>query len=214
MSSGLDLVNITFTYNNGRKLFDNYSYRQPQGNIALWSGPSGYGKSTLAQIAVGHLEPDSGKTLWNGKELDEPGPDRFYVGTENDLFSWKKLRDQFAFLEKNVNYDRLLPLTEVEKMAEKLEIKDLFNNYPSQISTGEMRRFQLLRSLMINSELMIFDETFSALDRRLKNRIFPQLVEYWKARRNTVIIISHESDTNFNYRFDQLVDFSDFPNDK
>ena len=208
MSLFLEIKNLSYKYSNQKTLFADFNYSQDVNTKALWTGPSGCGKSTLAQLIAGHLPVQSGELNFFGHHLAQPSLDCFYVGPENDLFQWKTLLKQFLFLEQQIKYSRKLSLSQVQLWAEKLEIENLLNKYPAQLSTGEMRRFQILRTLFLNSKSVIFDETFGALDGKLKDRIMPRLSDFWNEHQTNVIIISHEADKIFNFKFDLIRDFT------
>lgn len=210
MSLFLQIKNLTYQYNATNLVFKNISFSQNAGANSLWVGPSGFGKSTMAQMIAGHLAVQKGEILLFGRQVSKPSLDCFYVGPENDLFLWKTLRQQFLFLDKKVTYNRKLLINDVENWAQELEIENLLDAHPTQLSTGQMRRFQILRTLFLNSSSVIFDETFSALDLKLKNRILPRLQNFWKTNGTSVVIISHETDKTFDLNFESVLDFSEF----
>ncbi|MBY0555182.1 ATP-binding cassette domain-containing protein [bacterium] len=205
-----EVENITFFHKN-QKVLSDITVVHKQGDIGLWLGPSGGGKTSLAKIICSHLKVSSGQVLIHGKGVTTPSLDRLYVCHENDLFMWQTLQQHINFLLKNVNIPNPPEMSEINKWAEMLEVSHLLKKYSSHISMGEARRFQILRSLILRSNLVIFDEIFSALDAKLKQRIMPKLLEIWKSKNASVVIISHESDQNFNISFDQTLDFSLLP---
>lgn len=213
--NAFEVKNITFSHKD-QKILSNLNVAHPKGHVALWLGPSGGGKTSLAKIICSHLKVNSGELLINGQTVNSADLNRLYVCHENDLFIWQTLQVHINFLLKNINIKDAPSMEQIKQWAEMLEISELMNKYPSQISMGQARRFQILRSLILKSELVIFDETFSALDNKLKMRIMPKLFDLWKNKKTSVVIISHESDKNFNIVFDQIVDFSElsFLNDK
>ncbi|MGZ3690720.1 MAG: ATP-binding cassette domain-containing protein [Pseudobdellovibrio sp.] len=208
MNLFLEIKNLNYSYSNQNVLFENFNYSQGVGTKSLWIGPSGCGKSTLAQLIAGHLPNQAGEVCLFGTHLKRPSLDCFYVGPDNDLFQWRTLEQQFSFLNRQIQYERKLDFSKVRHWAEELEVGHLLSKYPSQISTGEMRRFQILRTLFINSRAVIFDETFGALDGKLKDRIMPRLSRFWNDQQTNVIIISHEADKIFNFKFDLVHDFN------
>lgn len=213
--NAFEVKNITFSHND-QKILSNLNIAHAKGNVALWLGPSGGGKTSLAKIICSHLKISNGELLINGSGVNSASLDRLYVCHENDLFVWQTLQQHINFLLKHVSIKDAPSQDQINTWAEMLEIGELLNKYPSQISMGQARRFQILRSLILKAELVIFDETFSALDSKLKLRIMPKLFDLWKNKKTSVVIISHESDKNFNIAFDQILDFSELPflNDK
>lgn len=208
--NAFEVKNITF-FHKDQKVLSDMSVAHRQGDLGLWLGPSGGGKTSLAKIICSHLKVNSGQVLIQGKGVTAPSLDRLYVCHENDLFMWQTLQQHINFLLKNVNIPNPPGISEISQWADMLEVSHLLQKYSSKISMGEARRFQILRSLILRSNLVVFDETFSALDGKLKQRIMPKLQEIWKSNNTSVVIISHESDKNFNIRFDQTLDFSLLP---
>ena len=176
--------------------------------MVLWSGPSGGGKSSLAKIICSHLKINGGELKFFTKQDSPPSLERLYVCHENDLFEWQSFNKHIKFLLSNVKISNPLTLAEIQNYSELLEVGHLLHMYPSQISMGETRRFQILRSLILKSEFVVFDESFAALDSELKKRLMPKLLDIWKKHKTTVVIISHEADKNFNVSFDQALDFT------
>ncbi len=215
MNKVFEIKNLKFNYNH-QQIFNNLSLTQNRSDIVLWAGPSGSGKSSLAKIICSHLTAPSGELKVFNTTPAKASLDRLYVCHENDLFQWQTLEEHIHFLIQNLVPLKNITQAEVDIFTDILEIKDLMKKYPSQISMGEIRRFQILRSLILKSKFVVFDETFSALDSKLKNRIMPKLLQIWKSAAISVIIISHETDTSFNIKFDQHLDFQtlDFATDK
>ncbi|MEQ1722246.1 MAG: ATP-binding cassette domain-containing protein [Pseudobdellovibrio sp.] len=205
--NAFEVKNISFLYKD-KKVINNFSLTQKIGDVVLWSGPSGGGKTSLAKIICSHLKINSGEIKFFDKESLSPALSKLYVCHENDLFEWQTFSQHIKFLLNNVKIASPLTAVEIQKYSELLEISHLMNMYPSQISMGETRRFQILRSLILKSDFIVFDETFAALDSELKKRLMPKLLEIWKKHKTTVVIISHEADKNFNVTFDQALDFS------
>ena len=177
-----------------------------EGDISLWFGPSGCGKSSLAKLITGQLSDFQGQLLFSGVQVAGAALDRFYVCHENDLFLWQTLNEHIDFITENTK--QFATESEIAEFVRVLEIEHLLGRYPRSFSMGETRRAQILRSLILKPKLTIFDETFSALDLKLKNRIMPELQKIWKRQKATVIIITHESEKDFNISVDQARDFS------
>lgn len=213
MINSFELKNISFSHKE-QKIINRLNLSHKHGDIALWVGPSGGGKSSLAKIICSHLKATAGELKIFGQNVQKAGLDRLYVGHENDLFQWQTFEKHIQFLFAHRYSKKFATEDEIRQYAQMLEIQTLLKKYPSQISMGEARRFQILRALLLKSEIVIFDETFSALDAQLKQRIMPRLNEIWKKNKTSVVIISHESDKNHILVFNQILDFSTFSKDK
>lgn len=189
-----------------RVLFKDLALTHGSGEVALWFGPSGCGKSSLAKAITGQVVSWTGALEFLGAQVHGYSIDRLYVGHDNDLFLWQTVRQHFHFL--NENTDLNISDSDLRRFAEVLEVETLLGRFPKNLSMGETRRIQILRSLLLNSKFVVFDETFSALDVQLKKRILPKLLQIWKHQQTSVVIISHESEKDFNIPLDRTIDFS------
>lgn len=206
MSNEFLCSNLSFSYKK-KIVFNKFNLNLDAGTLNFWTGPSGSGKSTLAKIICGHCLPESGAITILNKVNPKPSLNRLYIGHENDLFFWQTLRQHFELLKNNSILKSNMNYNTIEDFAKKLQIEHLLNKFPSQISMGEIRRFQILRSIVISPDLIIFDETFSALDLNLKDQILIFLQDFWKKNGSTVVIISHEKAESFNINFDRILKF-------
>lgn len=196
--------NLKFRFNKSL-IFSDLTISQNESQIALWQGPSGVGKSTLALLVCGHLKPYSGH-IECLNHLAKPQKDVFYVSHENDLFSWLTLESQINFLKKEFQATDPISESYVQEILELLEVDHLLNSYPSEMSMGQIRRVQLLRPLILKSKIIFLDETLSSLDQNLKKKIFSNLKLIWSEQNTTVVVISHEEPQDF--QFDVKWNFS------
>ena len=206
-----EIKNLSYSYAE-KKIFSNINLSQKKGDIVLWSGDSGIGKSTLAKILTGHIPAFTQSIYVLDSVLTRPRPECLYVCHENDLFPWQTMRQHLDFLQKNLPHLSLADSKKTAFYSEVLELQGLLDKYPSQISMGQARRLQILRSLVLECQFVIFDETFSALDSKLKERLFPQLFRIWKKNETSIIIISHDSIDHLTV--DQTIDFSLLVNER
>ncbi|MCH5138984.1 ATP-binding cassette domain-containing protein, partial [Clostridiaceae bacterium UIB06] len=134
------------------------------GEFVCVLGPSGCGKSTLLNIIAGFEKPTSGRVILEGKEVNSPGPDRAVVFQENALFPWLKVIDNVEFgmkvagVPKDVRRERALKYL---KMMNLTRFKDAF---VSELSGGMKQRVSIARALCLDSNILLMDEPFSALD--------------------------------------------------
>jgi phospholipid/cholesterol/gamma-HCH transport system ATP-binding protein len=172
-----------------------------KGEITTIIGKSGMGKSVLLKHIIGLLHPDSGRVLYQGRPLLKMKRDeqRLFKKKVSYVFQGNALFDSMTIYE-NV----AMPLVEKtnlshkeiqEKVRAKLEQLDLFkieDKYPSQISGGMKKRVALARALVIDPEIILFDEPTTGLDPIRKHAVHHMLSDYQKRYGFTGIIVSHE----------------------
>ncbi len=154
-------------------------------------GPSGCGKSTLLNIIAGLEKPTEGKVFLNGREVLSPGPDRVVMFQESALFPWLKVIDNVEFgmkirgVPKKERNERALKYL---KMVHLTKFKDV---YVHQLSGGMKQRVALARALTLDSEVLLMDEPFAALDSQTKNILLLELQRIWWETKKTIIFVTH-----------------------
>jgi len=194
---------LSFRYQqNGRPVLDGCSLMIYPGDRILLEGPSGGGKSTLASLLTGLRKPDTGSLLlW--------GFDRQILGSEE----WRRhvvmapqFQENYVFSETfafNLLMGRRWPpkdedLQDAEKICRKLGLGELLDRMPSgfqqmlgesgwQLSHGERSRLFIARTLLQNADLLVFDESFGALDPENLKRSLQCVLDEAK----TLIVIAH-----------------------
>lgn len=158
-------------------------------------GPSGAGKSTLLSIIAGFERPQSGRVLWDGRDLTPMPPGRRPVSMifqDNNLFP-------HLTVEQNVGLGlsptlRLGP-AERRRVAEVLDmagLSGLGGRKPSDLSGGQQSRVALARTLVRDRPLVLLDEPFSALGPALKDAMLDLMVEVTAKARMTVLFVTHD----------------------
>ncbi|BCS81364.1 ABC transporter ATP-binding protein [Anaerocellum diazotrophicum] len=154
-------------------------------------GPSGCGKSTLLNIIAGLEKPSEGKVFLNGREVLSPGPDRIVMFQESALFPWLKVIDNVEFgmklrgVPKKERYEKALKYL---KMVHLTKFKDA---YVHQLSGGMKQRVALARALTLDSEVLLMDEPFAALDSQTKNILLLELQRIWWETKKTIMFVTH-----------------------
>jgi ABC-type multidrug transport system ATPase subunit len=174
----LNIQNLSMSYAQ-EALFTNLTQCFDSKNCYVIHGISGVGKTTLARIISGHLQPSSGQVLLNNKSLiNTPGNHCLLVQQSNDLFPWIKT-------EKALNQNNKGNI----EILEALKINHLLNKYPYQLSGGEQKRLSIARAFSYSSDIIIIDEALSSVDSGQRSEIISSLNRLRKDK--IVIFISH-----------------------
>ncbi|RMF45225.1 MAG: ABC transporter ATP-binding protein [Anaerolineae bacterium] len=154
-------------------------------------GPSGCGKSTLLRLLAGLEPPTRGQVLLNGQAVTEPRPEIGLVFQQPTLMPWRTVLE-------NVR----LPL-EVDGLAadaahrEALSVLNLVGltqfaeTLPKDLSGGMAQRVALARALVTSPQVLLLDEPFGALDALTREHMSAELLRIWRARRTTVLMVTH-----------------------
>jgi NitT/TauT family transport system ATP-binding protein len=179
---------------------DHCSIEIPAGEICMIVGPSGCGKTTLLNaiagfhgITSGSIHLDGELLCGPGKPQAEPGSDRIVVFQNGALFPWKTNLDNIAFgpmmagkLSKKEIYDK------ARSMMADAGLSGTENNFPGEVSSGLRRRVEIVRALMNNPRVLLFDEPYRALDSLTKSVMHEALLEIYYRNKVTIFFITHD----------------------
>ncbi|MFW0717866.1 ATP-binding cassette domain-containing protein [Pedobacter sp. N23S346] len=162
------------------------------GKITRITGPSGVGKTTLLKILAGLVTPEQGvikfKTdVWfdSARKFSKRIQDRNvgFVFQDYALFPNMTVEEHLKFGTKNHEYiDQLLAIGEMASFRQ---------NLPNQLSGGQQQRLAILRALSTKPALLLMDESFSALDKKLKSTLLEKLQTLFLAQGTTVLLVTH-----------------------
>jgi NitT/TauT family transport system ATP-binding protein len=179
---------------------DHCSIDIPAGEICMIVGPSGCGKTTLLNAIAGFHSITSGSIYMDGKLLcgpekpmADPGSDRIVVFQNGALFPWKSNLDNVAFgplmqgrLGKKEIYEK------ARGMMADAGLAGTENNFPGEVSSGLRRRVEIVRALMNDPKVLLFDEPYRALDSLTKSVMHEALLEIYYKNKVTIFFITHD----------------------
>ncbi|MDY0222890.1 MAG: ABC transporter ATP-binding protein [Desulfobacterium sp.] len=161
-------------------------------------GPSGCGKSTMLSLLAGLAFPCDGKILLDNKRVKGTGNERGVVFQHYSLFPWMTVRKNIIFGLRQLN--DLKSKKEHEKIAdtylELVGLKDVGDNYPNQLSGGMQQRVAIARAFAMNSDILLMDEPFSAVDAKNRMGLQELLLSLWNngKKKKTVVFVTHDVD--------------------
>lgn len=154
-------------------------------------GKSGCGKSTLLNLIAGLEQPTEGSLTLNGKAVTGPGADRVVMFQEHALFPWLNVIQNVKFgmevagIPKNIQEEKAM------KYLQMMQLEEYKNYAIHQLSGGMRQRVALARAFTMDSEILLMDEPFSALDKQTSNRLRAELQEIWMKTNKTIFFITH-----------------------
>lgn len=163
------------------------------GEFVTLIGPSGCGKSTIFNILAGLEEADAGEILLDGQPLNKAGQVAF-MPQRDALLPWRTILDNVILgLEL-----RKVPRKEARRRAlgqlETFGLKGFEQNYPFQLSGGMRQRAALLRTILMEREVLLLDEPFGALDALTRATLQEWLLRLQSQLRRTILFITHDVD--------------------
>ncbi|WP_347313581.1 ABC transporter ATP-binding protein [Defluviimonas sp. SAOS-178_SWC] len=169
----------------------NMSLEFPRGQLTSLLGPSGCGKTTLLKIIAGLIPADTGTIEVGGKAITGPGDDRAFVFQDFALLPWANVLRNVAFgLEL-----RGVPKSEREAKAEKyianVGLSGFEKSFPHELSGGMRQRVGLARALSVDSQVLLLDEPFSAVDEQTRRKFQEDLLSLVEHENKTFIFVTH-----------------------
>lgn len=182
LNSRLSLNNVSHSYGE-LSVLENLSLTVKPGEFVVLVGPSGCGKTTLLNILSGYLKPRSGS-------VQRAGIIRT-VYQHDGLFPWLTVNENISmglrFIENKAQQEN-----ELRELIELIHLQGFENHYPHQLSGGMRQRVELARVIGGDSDILLMDEPFSALDYQTRLRMRQELVRLLEKRPRTVVFVTHD----------------------
>ena len=193
----LEIKNIKKSFNK-LQVLKGISFNVLDGEVVSIIGPSGCGKSTLLRCINLLEKPSSGNIILDGvditnkKNLTQVRQKMGMVFQQFNLFPHLTVLENITLApicEKLMDKDTAIK--EAEKLLKSINLYDKKDNYPSELSGGQKQRVAIVRTLIMNPEIILFDEPTSALDPEMVNDVL-DLIKKLVEKKITIIIVSHE----------------------
>jgi NitT/TauT family transport system ATP-binding protein len=164
-------------------VLDDLNLKVYSGEVVVLVGPSGCGKTTLLNLLSGHSEPTSGTIRREGIIRT--------IYQHDGLFPWLTVSENIFIGLRSIHNteERTKELNELLKL---IHMEDFKNHYPHQLSGGMRQRVELARVLAGDSDILLMDEPFSALDYQARLRMRRELNRLLETRPRTVVFVTHD----------------------
>ncbi|MBN1521501.1 MAG: ATP-binding cassette domain-containing protein [Candidatus Aureabacteria bacterium] len=193
-------INLHKTFN-GQKVLNGFTLSVRKGQLCAIIGQSGIGKSVFLKHLVGLMKPDQGQIFINGQEITNMNNKELSVIRRKFGYVFQN----GALLDSRTLFDNVaLPLREVLRLKEsevrervvneleKVGLGDAIWKYPSELSGGMIRRAGLARALVMNPEIILFDEPTTGLDPIISRTILKHIRQLHRKLRFTGVLITHQ----------------------
>ena len=155
-------------------------------------GPSGCGKSTLLRMTSGLLRPTSGSVKVFGLEVTQPRDDIGIVFQKPTLLPWANTIDNVLFpLRHRGGFVSKDDRARAQALVEMVGLKGFETRLPAELSGGMQQRVGIARALLMDPDILLMDEPFSALDALTREDMGFELLRIWQERPKTVLFITH-----------------------
>lgn len=193
----LKLNNVSVVFDEKDLVLENINLEINKGEIVCIIGPSGSGKSTLIRTMNHMVIPTSGEVIFQGQTLDRKNINsiREHIGM---VFQAFELFPHLTVLQNLIlapvhlkKMSKEEATLKAEELLNKVNLLDKLNSYPYSLSGGQKQRIAIVRSLLMNPDLMLFDEPTSALDPEMVKEVLNVIKDLAKSGM-TICIVTHE----------------------
>ena len=192
--AGLVAEGVSLTYAGvGRDTvaLDGFDLRVADGEPVAVIGPSGCGKSTLLLLASGMLRQDAGTLLVAGEPVTGTRLATALILQDFGLLPWKTVFHNAALGLEVRRVPRAERRERVMTSLDRLGLAEFADAYPGELSGGMRQRLALARALALDADLLLMDEPLSALDALTREDLQDLLLELWRQRQHTCVLVTH-----------------------
>ncbi len=195
----IEIKDVFFEYVDKKSRFEalsNINLNIRAGEFVCILGSSGCGKSTLLSLLNGLKKANKGQILVDGKEIKGPGIDRAVVFQQYSLFPWLTVKGNvlFGIKQSGKSYSRKERNALAEKYIESVGLTSAKDRYPNQLSGGMKQRVAVARALALESDILLLDEPFGAIDPKLRLELQELVSKLSIDHKKTVVFITHDID--------------------
>ncbi len=187
----LSFRDVSYAYHNLQgetQAIKNLSFQIEEGEFVAIVGPSGCGKSTILSLISGIFEPEEGSIQFKTENKPTIG----YMLQKDHLFPWRTIWSN-CMLGLEIQEQKTKEKIEfAEYLFKEYNLWEVRNKKPSELSGGMRQRAALIRTLVLNPDLFLLDEPFSALDFQTRIEVSDDIASIIRSSHKTVILITHD----------------------
>lgn len=168
------------------------SFTVSPGEFLAIVGPSGCGKSTLLNLLSGLLSPEEGSIYIEDTPIREARSGIGYMLQRDHLFEWRSIRENAALGLEIRHQKNKETLQELDEMLESYGLAAFAHAKPSELSGGMRQRAALIRTLVLEPDILLLDEPFSALDYQTRLEVSDDIFRIIKEQEKTALLVTHD----------------------
>ena len=177
--------------NNQTVVLESIDCRVREGEFVSLLGPSGCGKSTLLMIIAGLEIATKGKVLIGGQPMTKPREDIGLMFQDPTLLPWKTALENVLFPIKILRRNREKYVKAAVDLLTRVGLEEFLDKKPAQLSGGMRQRVAICRALIYETDVLLMDEPFSALDAITRDEMNQVLMDLWQDYKKTGLFVTH-----------------------
>ncbi len=183
-----------------KTVLEDISFTVNRGEFLSLLGPSGCGKTTVLRMLIGIEKPTGGKIIKDGTDITYAAPKDRNIGIvfqNYSLFPNMDVWHNISYALENRGLSKEETDRKVREMIQTVGLEEHIYKKPRQLSGGQQQRVAIARTLVLNPDIILFDEPMSALDAEIKVILRQQLKEIQKKLKITMIYVTHDQEEAF-----------------
>ena len=191
----LDISQVGVWYRSGSQVINalkNVSLTIDNGEFLCLVGPSGCGKTTLLHLIAGFLLPSRGQVLLGGRRIEGPGADRAVVMQHPTLLPWLTVYGNVELGPRTRGIGASERRKTVDHYLRLVGLSDFAERRPYELSGGMQQRVAVARALANDSQVVLMDEPFGALDALTRETMQLELLRIWSLTSKTIVFVTHD----------------------
>jgi NitT/TauT family transport system ATP-binding protein len=187
----IEVRGVGKVYAGGVRALEGIDLGLDRGALTTLLGPSGCGKTTLLKIIAGLLAPTAGEVRVNGRPVSGPGPERAFVFQDFALLPWASVLRNAAFGLEMQGVAKAEREERARHYIREVGLGGFEDSYPHELSGGMRQRVGLARALVVDADVLLMDEPFSAVDEQTRRKFQEDLLRLRAVERKTFVLVTH-----------------------
>ena len=181
--SAINIEHLTVSYQKNQEnlpVLSDVSLAVPAGTVCAIIGPSGCGKSTLLKVAAGLIKDYEGQVTVGGRPLDTRSMTIGFMPQSYGLLPWRTVAENIRLGRKVKGLWQETDEEKLKELASRLGLEGLLERFPHELSGGQQQRVSLARVFLLQPDILLMDEPFSALDAITREEMQDVFRELWQ----------------------------------